>query len=710
MWRKAMEAQFFVHLRKYLFPPAVLALKHAMEGGLFWFEKPLIVDSLLQLLTLLCPAKIKRNELCDCIPLLFCWLLEQCDPTATESDFYQLVNLVDLNGEEKRYFNDPATAVNANSVPLVMREREKIPVSAIRHVDVRSFTRYMQNKTNYANITYCKCEDYLIYDPPKGTRVPVATISYLTDDQIKQLYETMARKYQSFTLITRGALRSDINDQLVLMQDRTVALIFSRKINERPKTSEPEFEVFHPLQYTVGRRQYVHPDDLYQLNKNGTQDRSLPEHLQLNVCEVPHTGSVHDPNVNVPIQQITVVALDISRSMFEKPASPDPNDPKTVLDMSIIMLGTMSDNIAFERCTHHVGLIHFGTSVEVICQITRNRNDFEKALSIQPESQEWTCMYDALNRATTLIRCYEQDNEKCIAPDCRRLIICISDGIDNHSSTTIEKLRDRLKKYDIVVDFISFLRDDLLKDSEKEKVSSFRKLCKTTHGYVYQNLPLTNIELGATFEQEAAVWLCERESKSYGFVDKPVRRMPAQLHQKATYKVPAQFAQSIQGTQNYHRVLREANNTIKAQIDNINVYVCRNDIYFWKIILSGPSKTPYEGGLWMLYVHFDSQYPRQPPKIRFVTEIYHVNVSADGRVCHHLFDRGWSNNTTMIEVFQSILQLLGEPNFEDAVSIEKAQLKREKPNEYDRQLKECTQRHGSKSLSQLKQDFELEDC
>jgi ubiquitin-protein ligase len=260
-----------------------------------------------------------------------------------------------------------------------------------------------------------------------------------------------------------------------------------------------------------------------------------------------------------------------------------------------------------------------------------------------------------------------------------------------------------------VIDFVSFLRDDLLKSDEKDTVFSFRQLCKMTHGYVYQNLPLTNIELGATFEREAAVWICERESKSFGLVDKPVHRMPAQLHHKATHKIPVQFAQDILSVPNYNRVLHEANNVIRAQLDNIYVYVCRSDIFFWKIILNGPPRTLYEGGRWMLYVHFGSQYPRQPPSIRFITEIYHVNVSADGKVCHHLLDRSWTNNTTMIEVFQSILQLLGEPNFYDAVSTEKAQLKRDQPDEYDRQAKECTQRHGSKSLYDLKQEFELED-
>ena len=359
MWWQVMEAQFFVHLRKYLFPPAVLALKHAMEGALFWFEKPLIVDSLIQLLGLLCPPNTPRSTLCDFIPLLFCWLFEQCNPTATDSDFFQLVTLIDMKSDEKRYFDDPATVISAESVPFILRERKTLYVNSIRHVDLRSLTRYMQNKTNYANITYCKSDEYLIYDPPKNTATNVAKINPLADDQMKQLYETMTSKYRSFMLITRGALRSDINDQLVLLQDRTAALVFTRKATKHPKTAssintetetvEHLFEFFNPLQHKVGPKQYVKAADLYQVNTNGVSDSHLPKHLIHNVCPQIHTNSLYDPCANTPIQQMTYVLLDRSGSMFDKLTSSNSSDAKSVIDMSIIMLGTMSDNYGFRE-------------------------------------------------------------------------------------------------------------------------------------------------------------------------------------------------------------------------------------------------------------------------------------------------------------------------------------------------------------------------
>ena len=717
MWRQVMEAQFFIQLRKYLFAPAVLALKHAIDGKMFSFEKPLIVDSLLQVLGLLCPSNIKRNELCDCTPLLFCWLLEQCNASATESDFYQFVNLSDLKNDQKQYFNDPASVSNVKPGPLVIREKATILSNAIRHVDLRSLTRYMQAKTHYANISYCKCDEYLIYDLPFGSHVTTVAIDRLTTDQVKQLYATMGRKYSPFTLITRDALHAGINDQLVIMEDRMVAVLLSRKISQRPKTggsdsarqTEYVFEIYNPLKHKAGKPSHVSVDEFYQANRNGSRDPSLPAHFSSNVCTISHIGEAHNNEQSAPIQQITVIALDISRSMFEKPASPGCSDSKTVSDMSIIMLGRLCDGNAFQNSALDVGLIHFGTSVDVVCPITRNRDTFEKALGTQIKPEEWTCMYDALSRAVSLIVNYEQINQKSVASDCQRLIICISDGIDNHSSITLKNLEERLKKFNVIVDFSSFLRDDLLKIDEEKTVRDFRALCKRTHGYIYRNLPRTNIELEAMFEQEAAVWVCERESTSFGFVDSPVHRLPAQLHEKATHQLQIPPGQSGQGVADSQRIFREVQQIMRTQSLNINVYVCRNCISFWKVILNGPSQTLYESGRWLLYVHFDAQYPRHPPKIRFVTEIYHVNISADGRVCHDILNRGWNSDAKMIDVLQSILKLLEEPNFNDAVSSEKAQLKRDDAREYDRQVKQHTQQHASKTVCELKREFELED-
>ncbi|CAF4026610.1 unnamed protein product [Rotaria sordida] len=69
----AMEAQFFLELRKYLFPPAILALKHAIIGSIFWFEKSLLMDGLIQLLIhLRDPNTGFVEEIFDFLPLLIC--------------------------------------------------------------------------------------------------------------------------------------------------------------------------------------------------------------------------------------------------------------------------------------------------------------------------------------------------------------------------------------------------------------------------------------------------------------------------------------------------------------------------------------------------------------------------------------------------------------------------------------------------------------
>ena len=68
--------------------------------------------------------------------------------------------------------------------------------------------------------------------------------------------------------------------------------------------------------------------------------------------------------------------------------------------------------------------------------------------------------------------------------------------------------------------------------------------------------------------------------------------------------------------------------------------------------LSGPSGTPFEFGVFVTRLHFPSDYPLSPPKMKFISEIFHPNgnflsiekscsilffvygiVYPDGRVC-----------------------------------------------------------------------------
>lgn len=54
--------------------------------------------------------------------------------------------------------------------------------------------------------------------------------------------------------------------------------------------------------------------------------------------------------------------------------------------------------------------------------------------------------------------------------------------------------------------------------------------------------------------------------------------------------------------------------------------VDESDIAVWKARLKGPGGTPYEDGVFELHIRCSPNYPLAPPKVRFVTPIFHPNV------------------------------------------------------------------------------------
>ena len=50
--------------------------------------------------------------------------------------------------------------------------------------------------------------------------------------------------------------------------------------------------------------------------------------------------------------------------------------------------------------------------------------------------------------------------------------------------------------------------------------------------------------------------------------------------------------------------------------------------------IAGPPDTPYEGARFQLEIKIPETYPFNPPKVRFVTKIWHPNVSSvTGAIC-----------------------------------------------------------------------------
>merc|ERR1711964_684958 len=93
-----------------------------------------------------------------------------------------------------------------------------------------------------------------------------------------------------------------------------------------------------------------------------------------------------------------------------------------------------------------------------------------------------------------------------------------------------------------------------------------------------------------------------------------------------------------------------------------------------RVIIKGPAGSPYEGGAFELEIMLPDYYPFAAPKIHFVTEIYHCNISEkglfrlnpdilhDGVRLGEPDHGGWSPAKTIPMVLKEISDLLAHPD------------------------------------------------
>ena len=98
---------------------------------------------------------------------------------------------------------------------------------------------------------------------------------------------------------------------------------------------------------------------------------------------------------------------------------------------------------------------------------------------------------------------------------------------------------------------------------------------------------------------------------------------------------------------------------------NCSAGLVDDDIYHWKATLIGPPDSPYEGGVFELDIQFSDKYPFKPPKIKFLTKIYHPNINKEGLICVDILKTNWSPVLTTSKVLLSISSLLTDANPDD---------------------------------------------
>jgi ubiquitin-conjugating enzyme (huntingtin interacting protein 2) len=87
----------------------------------------------------------------------------------------------------------------------------------------------------------------------------------------------------------------------------------------------------------------------------------------------------------------------------------------------------------------------------------------------------------------------------------------------------------------------------------------------------------------------------------------------------------------------------------------------------------GPPDTPYEGGTYEVDIVIPPSYPFSPPKMKFLTKLYHPNVSsASGAICLDILKDAWSPVLTLKSTMISLQSLLCSPEPSDPQDAEVA--------------------------------------
>ena len=98
-----------------------------------------------------------------------------------------------------------------------------------------------------------------------------------------------------------------------------------------------------------------------------------------------------------------------------------------------------------------------------------------------------------------------------------------------------------------------------------------------------------------------------------------------------------------------------------------------NDLTHLTGYFKGPPGTPYEGGLFQVAIDIPQEYPFKPPQMKFITKIYHPNISSvTGAICLDILKDAWTPILTLKSSLISLQSLLQSPEPSDPQDAEVA--------------------------------------
>jgi len=179
---------------------------------------------------------------------------------------------------------------------------------------------------------------------------------------------------------------------------------------------------------------------------------------------------------------------------------------------------------------------------------------------------------------------------------------------------------------------------------------------------------------------------------------------------------PALCTMSKQTTSNSHLLLRRQLLELKKHpVEGFSAgLVDESNLLEWEILIIGPENTLYEGGFLRARMSFPPEFPLLPPKLRFITPMWHPNIYADGVVCISILhapgedqwgyeqaSERWLPVHTVETILVSVISLLSSdtPNTDSPANVDAAKEVRDDITGYRKKVRRLVRKSAEEDYA-----------